>query len=47
MCMLSCRVAEKHELQLQPAVVQGTMKGTPGAAVALLEALYEQLTGKK
>jgi hypothetical protein len=42
-----CRVAAKHDLQLPSHLVDGTIKGAPGAAVGLLEFLYEQLTGKK
>lgn len=42
-----CRVAAKHDLQLPIHLVDGTIKGAPGAAVGLLEFLYEQLTGKK
>lgn len=41
------RVAQKHELQLPGHLVDGTIKGAPGAAVSLLESMYEQLTGKK
>lgn len=42
-----CRVAQKHELELPSHLIEGTMTGAPGAAVSLLEGLYEQLTGKK
>lgn len=42
-----CRVAQKHDLQLPSHLVEGTIKGAPGAAAGLLEFLYEQLTGKK
>lgn len=45
--LLSCRVAQKHDLQLPSQLVGGTIRGAPGAAVGLLEYLYEQLTGKK
>lgn len=41
------RVANKNELQLPPKIVEGTVQGQPGAAVALLELLYEKFTGKK
>lgn len=41
------RVAKKHELELPAPLVEGTIKGVPGAAASLLEHLYEQLTGKK
>uniref|UniRef100_A0A383WQE5 Calponin-homology (CH) domain-containing protein n=1 Tax=Tetradesmus obliquus TaxID=3088 RepID=A0A383WQE5_TETOB len=40
------RVANKNELQLPPKIVEGTVQGQPGAAVALLELLYEKFTGK-
>jgi hypothetical protein len=42
-----CRVAQKHDLELPSQLVEGTIKGAPGAAAGLLEFLYEQLTGKK
>jgi hypothetical protein len=42
-----CRVAQKHDLELPSQLIEGTIKGAPGAAAGLLEFLYEQLTGKK
>lgn len=41
------RAANKNELQLPVIIVEGTVQGQPGAAVALLELLYEKFTGKK
>lgn len=41
------KVCQKNEHQLPAAVVEGTIKGEPGAAVRLLELLYEKFTGKK
>jgi hypothetical protein len=41
------RVAQCNELQLPPKIVEGTVQGQPGAAVSLLELLYEKFTGKK
>jgi hypothetical protein len=43
----AARVASKHGLRLPAALVAGAMQEKAGAAVALLELLYEQLTGKK
>lgn len=42
-----CRVAQKHDLELPSHLIEGTIKGAPGAAAGLLGFLYEQLTGKK
>jgi hypothetical protein len=41
------RVAQRKELQLPAKIVEGTVQGQPGAAVSLVELLYEKFTGKK
>jgi hypothetical protein len=41
------RLCRKHELPLPEELVEGTMAGKPGAAITLLEHLYEVLTKKK
>jgi hypothetical protein len=40
-------VSAQHGLPLPPALVEGTMAQAHGAAVKLLELLYEGLTAKK
>lgn len=41
------RVCQRHELQLPTKLVEGTIQGEPGAAVSLLEYMYEKFSGKK
>lgn len=41
------KVCQKNELLLPTPVVEGTIQGEPGAAVSLMELLYEKFTGKK
>jgi hypothetical protein len=41
------RFSERQGLSLPSDLVEGTMLGTHGAAVALMEHLYELFTGKK
>lgn len=41
------RVCQKHKMQVPAKIVDGTITGQPGAAVSLLELLYEKFTGKK
>lgn len=41
------RVCQKNELSIPSNVIEGTIHGEPGAAVSLMELLYEKFTGKK
>eukprot|EP00878_Enallax_costatus_P044480 GHUV01053122.1.p1 GENE.GHUV01053122.1~~GHUV01053122.1.p1 ORF type:complete len:144 (+),score=33.03 GHUV01053122.1:317-748(+) len=41
------RVCQKNDLSIPSNIIEGTIQGEPGAAVSLMELLYEKFTGKK
>jgi hypothetical protein len=41
------KVCQKNDLLIPDKLIEGTIHGAPGAAVSVLETLYEKFTHKK